>query len=169
MQVETGVVDMVRMELKYCERCGGLLVRRTGEPRVYCAICAQRMARGCVGTAVESKARTCRHRDAHAGSVVCRRKGAGMRGCVISFVAARQTGRVRTPAFADDLSPEMYLYRSRTTVLLRRYLRASVELGRVPSLLARIFPGAGYLLSYAQFRGCRDLHVRHGTVPERVG
>jgi uncharacterized Zn finger protein (UPF0148 family) len=43
MQVETGVVDVVRMELKYCERCGGLLVRRSGEPRVYCALCEQRM------------------------------------------------------------------------------------------------------------------------------
>ncbi|HYH00085.1 MAG TPA: hypothetical protein VD837_13205 [Terriglobales bacterium] len=30
---------MVRMELKYCERCGGLLIRRSGEAVVYCGPC----------------------------------------------------------------------------------------------------------------------------------
>ncbi len=31
------------VELKYCERCGGLWLRRAGDPAVYCAPCAQRM------------------------------------------------------------------------------------------------------------------------------
>ncbi len=39
----------------------------------------------------------------------------------------------------DEISPEMCLYRERTTALLRKYCRLSVELGRVPSLLGREF------------------------------
>jgi len=34
---------------------------------------------------------------------------------------------------------DMWQYRSRTTALLRRYRRASVEIGRLPSLLGREF------------------------------
>jgi uncharacterized Zn finger protein (UPF0148 family) len=34
---------MVSMELKYCERCGGLLLRRTGEAVVYCGPCGEQM------------------------------------------------------------------------------------------------------------------------------
>lgn len=34
---------IVRMELKYCERCGGLLLRRTGEAVVYCGPCEAMM------------------------------------------------------------------------------------------------------------------------------
>jgi hypothetical protein len=36
--VETSV------ELKYCERCGGLFLRTPGEGAVYCAACAFRLA-----------------------------------------------------------------------------------------------------------------------------
>ncbi len=32
------------MELKYCERCGSLWVRRTREARPYCDACAPAMA-----------------------------------------------------------------------------------------------------------------------------
>ena len=35
--------------------------------------------------------------------------------------------------------PDLWLYRGRTTALLRRYLRQSVEVGRLPSLLGREF------------------------------
>ncbi len=35
--------------------------------------------------------------------------------------------------------PDLWLYRDRTTGLLRRYLRFSVEVGRLPSLLGREF------------------------------
>jgi len=34
----------VRFELKYCERCGGLFLRRPAETRVYCAGCTVRLA-----------------------------------------------------------------------------------------------------------------------------
>ncbi len=39
----------------------------------------------------------------------------------------------------SDVGSEMYLYRERTTALLRKYCTLSMELGRVPSLLGREF------------------------------
>jgi Zn-finger nucleic acid-binding protein len=33
-----------QMELKYCEGCGGLWLRRRGSERVYCASCVPKMA-----------------------------------------------------------------------------------------------------------------------------
>ena len=38
------VQEVVRMELKYCERCGGLLVRPLESEITYCASCAVKMA-----------------------------------------------------------------------------------------------------------------------------
>jgi hypothetical protein len=35
---------VVLLELKYCERCGGLWVRPAGSEEVYCACCAIEMA-----------------------------------------------------------------------------------------------------------------------------
>lgn len=35
--------NMVRMELKYCECCGGLLLRRVGSGASYCSDCAARV------------------------------------------------------------------------------------------------------------------------------
>jgi hypothetical protein len=32
-----------QMELKYCERCGGLWLRRRGSERVYCEACVPKM------------------------------------------------------------------------------------------------------------------------------
>ena len=34
----------VRVELKYCERCGGLFLRRPAENRVYCTVCTVHLA-----------------------------------------------------------------------------------------------------------------------------
>jgi ribosomal protein L37AE/L43A len=36
--------DMVRMELKYCEHCGGLWLRRSGVGTVYCEKCKSKVA-----------------------------------------------------------------------------------------------------------------------------
>ena len=45
--------------------------------------------------------------------------------------------------FADPLAPssdpDLWLYRDRTVALLRRYMRLSIEVGRLPSLLGREF------------------------------
>jgi uncharacterized Zn finger protein (UPF0148 family) len=35
---------LVRMELKYCECCGGLLLRRSGEIVTYCSGCEKKLA-----------------------------------------------------------------------------------------------------------------------------
>lgn len=40
-------------------------------------------------------------------------------------------------AAAVPRNPELWLYRERTIALLRRYLRISIEVGRLPSLLGR--------------------------------
>ncbi|HSE47980.1 MAG TPA: hypothetical protein VLA96_02100 [Terriglobales bacterium] len=40
---------VVQVELKYCEACGGLWLRRRGSMEVYCAHCAQRMGEIAVG------------------------------------------------------------------------------------------------------------------------
>ena len=44
---------------------------------------------------------------------------------------------VETPAPGGD--PDLWLYRDRTVALLRRYMRLSIEVGRMPSLLGREF------------------------------
>jgi len=36
--------EVVRVELKYCERCGGLWLRECGEGTVYCGNCAGKVA-----------------------------------------------------------------------------------------------------------------------------
>jgi hypothetical protein len=41
MEVEE--IDVIEMELKYCERCGGLWLRTRGTAEVYCPPCAPKM------------------------------------------------------------------------------------------------------------------------------
>ena len=48
------------VELKYCERCGGIFLRRPGEQKVFCVLCALQVARQ---FAVEEM----RERSFHAG------------------------------------------------------------------------------------------------------
>ena len=52
----------------------------------------------------------------------------------------------RTPTYVEDTEgvrleivrdPDLWLYRERTIALLKRYLRISIEVGRLPSLLGR--------------------------------
>src|SRR5271156_5497589 len=43
------------------------------------------------------------------------------------------------PVVFDEREMELWPYRRRTIALLRRYARASVEVGRLPSLLGREF------------------------------
>ncbi len=37
-------MKLIRVELKYCEGCGGLLLRTAGTAAIYCAPCACKMA-----------------------------------------------------------------------------------------------------------------------------
>jgi Zn-finger nucleic acid-binding protein len=41
---ETDVVNEMKFELKYCERCGGLWLRPVGGEQIYCAACGRAMA-----------------------------------------------------------------------------------------------------------------------------
>ncbi|MGA8273773.1 MAG: hypothetical protein WB919_19580 [Candidatus Sulfotelmatobacter sp.] len=43
------------------------------------------------------------------------------------------------PECALDRNPDLWLYRKRTTALLRRYMRLSMETGRLPSVIGREF------------------------------
>jgi hypothetical protein len=52
---------------------------------------------------------------------------------VFPIYAAPEFGMV-SPVFRDA---DIWLYRERTIALLRRYLRISIEVGRLPSLLGR--------------------------------
>ncbi len=62
---------LVRMELKYCEGCGGLLLRRSGEAVVYCAGCQEKLAELPLTTAEElpsaaaARPRTATHKHTH--------------------------------------------------------------------------------------------------------
>ncbi|HKW16223.1 MAG TPA: hypothetical protein VJO35_01820 [Terriglobales bacterium] len=42
--METIGSDAIQMELKYCERCGGLWLRVTGSEVVYCPACSMILA-----------------------------------------------------------------------------------------------------------------------------
>ncbi len=42
--METERFELIEVELKYCERCGGLWLRRKGCSKVYCASCEPAMA-----------------------------------------------------------------------------------------------------------------------------
>jgi uncharacterized Zn finger protein (UPF0148 family) len=41
--MESEEFNIVQLELKYCERCGGLWVRRMGGEEIYCPSCAVEM------------------------------------------------------------------------------------------------------------------------------
>jgi hypothetical protein len=36
-------LEIIRLELKYCERCGGLWMRTLGSGEVYCSLCVAQM------------------------------------------------------------------------------------------------------------------------------
>lgn len=40
--MELDEVEIIEMELKYCERCGGLWLRTCGSERVYCGACTEK-------------------------------------------------------------------------------------------------------------------------------
>jgi hypothetical protein len=42
--MEVDAIEVLELELKYCERCGGLWLRPRGETGVYCPPCIPKMA-----------------------------------------------------------------------------------------------------------------------------
>ena len=47
--METESDEALELELKYCERCGGLWLRVQGVKEVYCALCAVAMSEVAMG------------------------------------------------------------------------------------------------------------------------
>jgi hypothetical protein len=56
-----------------------------------------------------------------------------------TFPAAGNGLDAGEPENAQDRNPDIWLYRKRTTALLRRYMRFSLEAGRLPSVIGREF------------------------------
>ncbi len=44
--METSERAVIQLELKYCERCGGLFLRRQREAEVFCGSCTDQMSTG---------------------------------------------------------------------------------------------------------------------------
>ncbi len=69
-----------------------------------------------------------------------------MRAASVAMLGAQidpmEIDRVELP-WDDGADPDLWLYRDRTLALLKRYMRLSVEVGRLPSLLGREFSGPG--------------------------
>jgi DNA-directed RNA polymerase specialized sigma24 family protein len=63
-----------------------------------------------------------------------------MSNATLAFVIAEErfTGRSRVH-WEVGKDPDLWLYRDRTVGLLKRYVRLSIEVGRLPSLLGREF------------------------------
>jgi len=57
----------------------------------------------------------------------------------ISYYAEAGDGLDEDFLLSGTWDPDLWLYRERTRALLKRYLRLSVEVGRLPSLLGREF------------------------------
>jgi hypothetical protein len=53
----------MRMELKYCERCGGLFLRQAESLRVYCVTCAPAMQEMAVGKKLPASVRAARETE----------------------------------------------------------------------------------------------------------
>jgi DNA-directed RNA polymerase specialized sigma24 family protein len=54
-----------------------------------------------------------------------------------NFPAELRAVREELQESALDRNPDLWLYRKRTTALLRRYMRLSIETGRLPSVIGR--------------------------------
>ena len=56
-----------------------------------------------------------------------------------NFPAGAEAERARPHDEAVDRNPDLWLYRNRTVALLRRYMRLSLETGRLPSIVGKEF------------------------------
>jgi len=61
--MELDELEIVQLELKYCESCGGLWLRPKGSQQVECAACAARWKLACRRAAKASRARLPRFCD----------------------------------------------------------------------------------------------------------
>jgi len=61
--MEIDELEIVQLELKYCESCGGLWLRPKGSQQVECAACAARWKFSCRRTGKASRMRLPRFRN----------------------------------------------------------------------------------------------------------
>ncbi len=116
----------IQLELKYCERCGGLWLRPKGSDLVFCAGCARVMAGLGPGMRLVE-----RRPGASPAS------GSSTQTAFWMALSRNSEADAALPREILERDPDLWLYRERTTALLRRYLRFSIEVGRLPSLLGR--------------------------------
>ena len=55
--MEIAELEVIELELKYCERCGGLWLRRRDAKEVYCPPCVPQMLRCAIRRPRKSKSR----------------------------------------------------------------------------------------------------------------
>jgi Zn-finger nucleic acid-binding protein len=122
---------LVPVELKYCERCGGLWLRPPDDEEVYCPACLPKMAE------FPPPMRKPPPR-------IDRDLGRGRQRMTAARIAiyATQIDRMEVTdewLWDDGANPDLWMYRGRTLALLKRYRGLSIELGRPPSVLGREF------------------------------
>ena len=153
-----GKAGKEHVELKYCERCGGLFLRECGAGVVYCAGCDARRAaeewsggdvsgrQASIAASPTSERSKCR--QGRIARKVDGRVSEGSGGSGGEIMLSTDTRQSRRLMGAAELPPsvlyaeaelDLWPYRSRTVTLLRRYARAAIEVGRLPSLLGREF------------------------------
>lgn len=77
-----------QMELKYCERCGGLFLRLLGVSLVYCEVCMAHWAALCTtGLPVRSRTRRLRTAEIRRSKIECATQSDAMRRSVATSVA----------------------------------------------------------------------------------
>ena len=107
-------------------------------------------------------------REASTGRVVARRSNS-LNLPRVWAVAERYSATVREPAAEESSEPkvELAFYRKYTEGMLRRYLRLSMQAGRVPSLLGReLFQGN---VSSYKVHGFEDAVIFCFDVEKRLG
>src|SRR5215468_12744284 len=131
---------LVPMELKYCERCGGLWLHESEHEEIYCPGCCPEMVdmprskkkrvvavnsidevEGCLGEL----------------AAFC---GEGGNACApVGFLSVS----IEHPEWFEERdsgpNPDLWLYRRNTEAILRRLFRMSLEVGRLPSILGNEF------------------------------
>lgn len=131
----TDLTTVVQLELKYCERCGGLWLRQPGSNAVYCRTCLLVLAE--FPTVRPPSRRNGKRRSQPAHPEQLRPPG---RSYCMNAIIASLCAEYQQPAKQEwNNDPDLWIYRDRTIALLRRYLYLSVEIGRLPSLLGREF------------------------------
>lgn len=171
----------IRVDLKYCERCGGLWLRPRGVGGVYCANCRIRLAAiSDSGTATVGKGR---RRETRARATEVREEGRSRPGLITCSALPRSRygydkqiddGHTRVgsdgasgPAaigsvWGNGNGPVALPQAQHSTIAT---LCQGVGRGGKTAILvgAGVLPDAGYVIDDEELRRCRDLRSGHGA------